>query len=283
MEKKNLVPVDYSNQRVLTYTQVAEGLNCSVDQLRSLYKNHKQEFLPGVHFFNVEGAALRSLKNDMSNRQAVPFVKGAKNVKLWTCQGVARLSKLIDTKEAWNLFSALEKNYFNVVPVENSLFPDEEMVKENPAPVAKKRRAPAETACVYCALMEDQTVKIGYTSDIRDRIKRLPREFGKVAVKHFCSPVVVRNAAQRFEAQLKEQFAACKVEGEFFSVAYEEVVEAIKNLPIEEPPVEVPAPRALTADDKKLLLELCAMLTESPFKEQFVRETANLIVGKKIF
>ncbi len=37
-------------------------------------------------------------------------------MKLWTCQGVARLSKLIDTPEAWELFTELEKNYFESAP-----------------------------------------------------------------------------------------------------------------------------------------------------------------------
>ncbi len=123
---KNLIPVDYANQRVLTYNQVAKGLNCSIDQLRSIYHNHKEEFTEGVHFFNVTGEPLRALKKDITNRHVnlhanshaddsyftFKFVKGAKCIKLWSCQGVARLSKLIDTPEAWELFTKLEKNYF---------------------------------------------------------------------------------------------------------------------------------------------------------------------------
>lgn len=119
----NLIRVDWSNQRVLTYKQVADALNCSVDQLRSLYKTHKEQFKEGVHYFNIEGAALKALKKDMSNRYVdTPavrtFAKGAKCLKLWTYQGVACLSKLIDTDEAWRLFKALEYKYFGIETAE---------------------------------------------------------------------------------------------------------------------------------------------------------------------
>jgi len=127
MEIKDMVKVDRSNQRVLLYVQVAAGLKCSVDRLRSLYKDHKNEFVEGVHFFNVEGEALRTLKWEMRNRHvdsACPsFGKGARCLKLWTCQGVARLSKLIDTPQAWELFTELEQSYFEskVEPVQPEL------------------------------------------------------------------------------------------------------------------------------------------------------------------
>lgn len=127
-----------------------KNLNCSIDQLRSIYHNHKEEFTEGVHFFNVTGEPLRALKKDITNRHVnlhanshaddsyftFKFVKGAKCIKLWSCQGVARLSKLIDTPEAWELFTRLEKNYF-----ERQAEPAAE-----PAPVAEPTMPVAESA-----------------------------------------------------------------------------------------------------------------------------------------
>ena len=118
MDIQSLVPVDFANQLVLTTEQVAEGLNCSIEQLRSNFKNHKDQFQEGVHFFKVEGGILRALKKRVNQVHAVSFGKGAKCLNLWTEQGVARHSKLIDTPQAWELFNKLEKHYFKSAPAE---------------------------------------------------------------------------------------------------------------------------------------------------------------------
>ena len=128
MDIQNLVPVDYSNQRVLTTAQVAEALDCSIEQLRSNFKNHKDQFEEGVHYFKVEGGALYALKRavkklcssstpsekGVNQIHAVSFGKGAKCLNLWTKQGVARLSKLIDTPQAWEMMDKLKIDYFAV-------------------------------------------------------------------------------------------------------------------------------------------------------------------------
>ena len=134
MDIKSLVPVDYSNQRVLLTAQVAQGLACSVDQIKWIYSRHKAQFEEGVHFFYAKGDALRELKKKVANcfldsapfkkgsekissdatHFALSFGKGAKCLKLWTEQGVARLSKLIDTPQAWEMMDKLKIEYFAV-------------------------------------------------------------------------------------------------------------------------------------------------------------------------
>ena len=134
MDIQQLVPVDYSNQRVLLTAQVAQGLACSVDQIKWIYSRHKAQFEEGVHFFYAKGDALRELKKKVANfcldsapfkkgsekissdatHFALSFGKGAKCLKLWTEQGVARLSKLIDTPQAWAMMDKLKIEYFAV-------------------------------------------------------------------------------------------------------------------------------------------------------------------------
>ncbi|MBR0061004.1 MAG: hypothetical protein IJP68_05935 [Selenomonadaceae bacterium] len=189
--------------------QVAEGLNCSVDQLRSLFRSHQDEFQEGVHFFNVTGNDLHTLKKDMRNRHAdsyfthtfakgsgkissdathfaLSFGKGAKCLKLWTKQGVARLSKLIDTPQAWELFTALEKCYFNSAPAAPVETPRDE------EPVKKVRRAPVpELAVVYAVLLSNMLVKIGYTRDLTARMKDLQKETKADVLKWAASAAVL--------------------------------------------------------------------------------------------
>ena len=227
MKLQNIIPIDFANQRVMTYAQVAHGLDCSVDQLRSLYKTHKDEFQETVHFFNVTGDLLRTLKKDVSNQHVdspLSFAKGAKALKLWTCQGVARLSKLIDTPEAWELFTALERVYFGVAkeePVEVvEVAPT--VIKEEVIVRLKKQIAKpcADLAVVYALLMGDGTVKIGMTKDLTARIKQLKAETKLDVLDFYSSRFMSRDDAAALEAALKEKFSADCLGGEFFDVKF---------------------------------------------------------------
>lgn len=113
---KDLVPIEWRNQRVLTTKQVAVALNCSIDLVRMHFKNRKDEFKEGVHFFRLVSEDFRTFKGRINEVYAPdsPYHlnKLARLITLWTKQGVARISKLIDTTEAWKLFTELERFYF---------------------------------------------------------------------------------------------------------------------------------------------------------------------------
>ena len=79
MTVKDLIPVDYANQRVLTYKQIAQGLNCSIDLLRMHFKNHPEQFQEGVHYFKLEGSPLQEFKKGMIN-QHVNFAPSQKEI-----------------------------------------------------------------------------------------------------------------------------------------------------------------------------------------------------------
>ena len=60
MDIKNLVPVDYSNQRVLLTAQVAEVFNTTTNVIKENFRYAKEQFEEGVHFFKVSGIELRA-------------------------------------------------------------------------------------------------------------------------------------------------------------------------------------------------------------------------------
>ena len=150
MDIKNLVPVDYSNQRVLLTAQVAEVFNTTTERISHNFCENKQHFKEGEHFFKLTGAALRSFKKDWGfstfaarplssdtesfRSPTAPFSRMANCLYLWTEQGTMLHCKMVNTDEAWKMLKDLIAFYFahrdNQPPVEESLFPDEEPVNE---------------------------------------------------------------------------------------------------------------------------------------------------------
>ena len=267
MDIQNLVPVDYSNQRVLLTAQVAKGLACSVDLLKMLFKNHKGEFQEGVHFFNVKGGSLRALKERLSQVKNLylpssPLIgKFASHALLWTEQGVARLSKLIDTPQAWELFTALELHYFNPAthvapPVEESLFPDE------PVKAKKKRRPLPEYAVVYSALLDSALVKIGLTCDFNRRIKEVRKETGQDVEDVFTTDFMPLDDARKLESTVKAKFHDKNKGGELYDAPFEQVKTAIRDAPND-------------AFDK--LIALAEKVNSPDEKDKLLIRAANLI------
>lgn len=156
MDIQNLVPVDYSNQRVLLTTQVAEVFNTTTERISHNFSENKQRFKEGEHFFKLTGAALREFKNswDFSTFPA-PFSKMANCLYLWTEQGAMLHCKMVNTDEAWKMLKDLITFYFahrdNPTPVKqvpefkplaNLADVFNFKLKNTPAQVAETKRLP---------------------------------------------------------------------------------------------------------------------------------------------
>ena len=102
----------WSNQPILTSAQVAEFYGCSTDRIKDNYAANKDRFVEGKHFFKVEGEALKLFKRQVAPSDS-PSLKFASCLHLWTKRGCARHAKLLKTDKAWEVFEALEDNYFN--------------------------------------------------------------------------------------------------------------------------------------------------------------------------
>lgn len=107
----NLMPVEYSEERVLTTEQLAQAYECSAAQIKQNFNNNISRFEEGKHFFKLMGDDLKIFKNRVENFDLVG--KNANALYLWTKRGAARHSKMLGTDKAWEVFETLEENYFS--------------------------------------------------------------------------------------------------------------------------------------------------------------------------
>lgn len=116
MEIQNLTPIDYANQRVLTTAQVAEAYNCSPDNIRKNFSNARQQFIEGVHYFKLEGGALREFKDRVKSLPVAVVSPSTTCVYLWTKEGCVRHCKMLNTPNALEIWEELRRNYFEEEP-----------------------------------------------------------------------------------------------------------------------------------------------------------------------
>lgn len=109
-----MYPVDYNGVRVLTTEQLAQAYGCEPNNIKSNFNANKSHFEEGKHFFKLEGEDLKGFKDEVRNSNLVG--KNASCLYLWTRRGASRHSKMLGTDRAWEMFDALEENYFNPHP-----------------------------------------------------------------------------------------------------------------------------------------------------------------------
>ncbi|GGI64726.1 ORF6C domain-containing protein [Enterococcus alcedinis] len=72
----------------------------------------KTSSIEGKHYIRLEGEELVEFKRYLANSE-VAINKYARQLILYTKQGAGRHSKMLGTDQAWDMFDALEENYFN--------------------------------------------------------------------------------------------------------------------------------------------------------------------------
>lgn len=120
----DLIPVEYRTERVLTTEQLAQAYECGTDSIKRNFSNNKDHFEEGKHFFKLEGDELKDLRGKNIHLQISPKTRC---LYLWTRRGASRHSKMLGTDRAWEMFDALEENYFNPGP--KALTPAEQMAQ----------------------------------------------------------------------------------------------------------------------------------------------------------
>ena len=117
------VPViTYRDQRVINTECLARGYACDEKSIRMNLSRNTDRFELGKHYFIIEGDELRDFKNRATDSGSVG--KNARSLTLWTEKGAARMSKIVDTDEAWSFFEMLEDSYFRLREVGGLLLPD---------------------------------------------------------------------------------------------------------------------------------------------------------------
>lgn len=110
---KELTPIKFNEQVVITTKTLAEVYECDERQIKQNFNNNKDKFLEGKHYYKLEGETLRQFKQ-YCKVENFYFVKPNVNtLYLWTKRGASRHCKMLGTDKAWDMFDALEENYFN--------------------------------------------------------------------------------------------------------------------------------------------------------------------------
>ena len=105
--------VEWSNQPVLTTAQLAKFYGCKIENIRDNFHNHREHFVEGKHFFKLKGDELEKVRREHRGIFNVSPQYYINSLYLWTKQGIACHAKMLNTDKAWEVFEALEDNYFN--------------------------------------------------------------------------------------------------------------------------------------------------------------------------
>ena len=230
MDFQNLVSVEWSNKLVLLTVQLAKYYTCTPKQIAQNFNKNRDRFIEGKHYFKLEGEVLKAFRvyfddielDDSAGEVDIPA--HTKHLYLWTARGAARHAKMLSTDKAWEVFEDLEDNYFNrnTSPV----------AKPAPAVNPNRRAGQLAAARVYVLLMSDgsvQIVKLGQSKNIRSRVAKIKRDTGLTVKDIYFTPFMSRENARLVEWACQEKFSSRRVEGEFFSVEFEEACKAIDS------------------------------------------------------
>lgn len=118
IDANRLPVIEWKGVRVVTTETLAAGYGASAKNIQDNLLNNKSRFIDGVHYFKLEGDELRQFKKVPDNIGLVS--KHTSQQILWTEKGAARMSKIVDSDEAWSFFEKMEDAYFRPAPTEVS-------------------------------------------------------------------------------------------------------------------------------------------------------------------
>lgn len=118
-------PLSYQGVPVLTTEMLAQAYEVEQHQIRQNFKNNRERFVEGKHFFQISGNDLREFKNCVESFYSVQFGKRTPSLILWTERGAARHAKMLHSDRAWDVFELLEETFFRVVRPDPILAPDD--------------------------------------------------------------------------------------------------------------------------------------------------------------
>jgi len=118
--------LEVNGEPVVTTAQLAKFFDCSTQSIRKTFHIHKEQFIEGVHFYKLEGDALKNFKRNVTESNLVtngnlPFVNpSTPHLMLWTALGAAKFAKSLKSRRAWDIYEQLAVNYFKTLPDKKS-------------------------------------------------------------------------------------------------------------------------------------------------------------------
>ena len=169
--------IEWAGFRVVTTETLASGYGCEEKSIRMNLSRNLERFEEGKHYFMVTGEELKKLRATVGGSQ---ISSKARAVTLWTEKGAARMSKIVDTDEAWSFFERLEDSYFH--PQESIGLP-----------------------MSYEAALEDLLVKVKENRIITEQRDRAIKEKLWIADKREATAMATASAAVRAKNKLAER------------------------------------------------------------------------------
>lgn len=118
IDANSLPVIEWKGVRVVTTETLAAGYGVDEANIRMNLSNNRGRFVEGVHIITLKSDALRLFRNQVKDIYSVN--KHTTSLTLWTEKGAARMSKIVDSDEAWSFFEKMEDAYFRPAPTEVS-------------------------------------------------------------------------------------------------------------------------------------------------------------------
>lgn len=182
VDPQELPVIEWKGFRVVTTESLASGYGTDEANIRKNLSRNASRFIEGVHIFTIKGVELKNLRVTNSHAQ---ISSKARSVVFWAEKGAARMSKIVDTDEAWSFFERLEDSYFRPAPV--SVIP-----------------------LTYEAALEDLLVKVKENRIIAEQRDRAVKEKRWISEKREVTAMATASAAVRAKNKLAERIGESK-------------------------------------------------------------------------
>lgn len=103
--------IEYSGQRVLTTSQLAESFGTEPKTINNNFGRNRDRYTQGKHYFEIRGHELESFK---ASHQIDDNLKFAPVIYLWTEKGAWMQAKSLNTDRAWEAYELLVDDYYRV-------------------------------------------------------------------------------------------------------------------------------------------------------------------------
>ena len=154
-------------------------------------------------------------------RQEVVAINEAGVYKLVMRSKLPKAEEFSDWACGEVLPSVRKYGYYSVKPTVNAERIDAR-VKKQLTTLTK-----SEFAVVYILFLSNLTVKIGYTTDLTQRIKQLQSETGLTVLNFKTTAYMTVDEARALEAELKDKYAADKIEGEYYETRFTDIIKEL--------------------------------------------------------
>lgn len=114
---KELKPIEFKNERIITTKLLAEKYECKEIQITQNFNNHLDRFEENKHYYLLQGEELKDFKRNIDN---IEVAQNVNKLYLWTEKGILRHAKILDTDKAWQMYEELEDTYFKVQDIKNN-------------------------------------------------------------------------------------------------------------------------------------------------------------------